>query len=270
VYDHGTTLDGAVRCKPVTVLDDTLNNEAVAFGFFQAGTLAGKVYVDVNANGRIDAEDTTGLAGVKVTAAGPAGVFTSTTDAAGGYSFANLPAGTYTVTEGQTARYKDSTPNLATATVAPAAAAAVNFGEARAADLAVSLSARSTTVVIGGTFTLTYRVRNVGTLDAAGVTLMAPLPAGLKIVSVTQTGGTFDKVGQRATIPTLAAGAEAVFTVRVRALQTGHYRPTATVQGPAAEDRVGNNRSAANLWVVPVPPPPAPPARAILMAGFWR
>jgi hypothetical protein len=89
-------------------------------------------------------------------------------------------------------------------------------------------------------------------------------------VSVAQTGGTFDKAGQRATIPTLAAGAEAVFAVRVRATRTAHFRPTATVQGGVAEDRVANNRAAVSLWAVPVPPPPAAPARAILTAAFWR
>jgi len=58
--------------------------------------------------------------------------------------------------------------------------------------------------------------------------------------------------------------------VRVRATQTGHYRPEATVQGGVAEDRVGNNRATINLWVVPVPPPPAAPARSILTSAFWR
>ena len=268
-FDHGTTLNGAVRCKPITVLGDTLTNKAASFGFFQAGTLGGKVFVDVNANGRADAEDTAGVAGVKVTAAGPAGVFKATTDATGAYSFSHLPAGTYTVTQTQPAGYRTSTPNLVTATVG-ATPATVNFGEARAADLAVSLSVKPWSVTIGGTVVLTYKVKNVGTADATGVTLLAPLPSGLKVQSFTQAGGTFDKATQRATIPTLAAGAEAVFTIKVRATQTATYRLTANVQGTATEDVVGNNRSTAGLIVAPVVAPKAKPLSVILASAFRR
>jgi hypothetical protein len=103
------------------------------------------------------------------------------------------------------------------------------------------------------------------------VTLTAPLPAGLKVLRVTQTGGTYDKAGHRAAIPTLAAGAEAVFTVRVRATQTGLYRLTGTAQGTDAEDEMGNNRSAVLLRVTA--DPPAPPARtvaSILASAFRR
>ena len=268
VFDHGTTLNGAVRCKPIAVLGDTLTNQSAGFGFFQAGTLSGKVFVDVNANGRMDAEDSAGVAGVKVTAAGPAGVFKATTNAAGNYSFTHLPAGTYTVTQTQPAGYKTSTPNLVTATIGTTAAT-INFGEAKATDLAFRLSANPGSVTIGGTVILTYKVRNLGTADATGVTLLTPLPRGLKILSVTQTGGTLDRNTQRASIPTLAAGAEAVFTVKVRATQTATYRLTANVQGTAAEDVVGNNRSVAGL-TVRTAAPPARPVSVILSSAFRR
>jgi uncharacterized repeat protein (TIGR01451 family) len=252
-------------------MDAALTNQSVDFGFFRSGALGGKVYVDMNANGRIDAEDTAGLGGVKVTAAGPTGVFRTTTDSTGSYSFARLPAGTYTITEAQPGHYKSSTPDLMTTTVGPTAAATINFGEARAVDLAVTVSARSGAVVIGNTLTLTYRVRNLGTKDATAVTLLAPIPLDLKVLTVTQTGGTFDRATQRATIPTLAAGAEAVFTIRVRTTQTGLHRLTSTVQGSDAEDLVRNNRSVANVWVVPVAPPPVVrPPMAMLMSLFRR
>jgi hypothetical protein len=102
------------------------------------------------------------------------------------------------------------------------------------------------------------------------VTLLAPLPKGLKILSVAQTGGTFDKATQRATIPTLAAGAEVVFTVKVRATQTATYRLTANVQGTATEDAVGNNRATAGLIVGTVAPPAARPASVMLASAFRR
>jgi uncharacterized repeat protein (TIGR01451 family) len=271
IYDHGTTTDSVIRARPVAVMDSTLDNHMTAFGFIRSGTLAGKVFVDVNANGRVDLEDSAGVAGVKVTAAGPAGVFTTTTDASGTYSFVDLPAGTYTVTEAQPGGYKSSTPDLATAAVGPAAPAAVNFGEARTVDLSVRMAAR-TVATVGDVLLLTYRVKNLGTQDASGITLNAPLTAGLKVLSVTQTGGTYDKVGHRASILTLAPGAEAVFTIRVRATAAGVYRLSGIVQGTQSEDQVGNNRSAAVIRVsaVPPPPPPALPTSVMLASMFWR
>lgn len=273
VYDHGTTADGVVRSRPVAVMGDALDNRRAAFGFFRSGTLAGKVFVDVNANGRVDLEDAAGVAGVRVTAAGPAGVFTTTTDATGRYSFPDLPAGTYTVTEAQPRGYKSSTPDLATTAVGPVAPAAVNFGEARTVDLSVRMAVGGSATV-GNVLVLTYRVKNLGTQDAGGVTLNAPLPGGLKVLSVTQTGGTYDKSVQRASIATLAAGAEAVFTIRVRATTAGFYRLTGTVAGAATEDQVGNNRAAALVRVTPPPPPapaaPAPTTLAWLASMLWR
>lgn len=270
VRDYGTTAGGAVRCKPITVLGGTLNNRAAAFGFFAPGTVTGKVFVDLNANGRIDAEDKSGVGGVKITAAGPAGVFTAVTDATGTYSLVNLPAGTYTVTQPQPAGYKTSTPNLVTTAVGPTASGTVNFGEARMSELAVRLSA-PVTADIGNTLTLTFRVKNLGTLDATGVTLLTQFPRSLKVLSVTATGGTYDPAAQRASIPTLAAGAEAVFTIRVRATQTGPHRLMATVQGTTAEDQVGNNRAIRNLAVTPVAARSvARPLAAMLSSAFRR
>lgn len=267
--DHGTTTaSGAVQCKPVAVPAGSPTNNAVDFGFVRAGTLSGRVFVDVNGNGQLDSEDTAGVAGVKVTAAGPAGVFTTTTDSTGAYSFANLPAATYTLTESPPAGYRTTTPALVTATVFPTTPAVANFGEARVVDLDVRASALPSAVNVGGVLTLTYRVRNVGTLDATGVTLTTPLPKTLKILNVNAAGATYDQAGQRATIPTLAAGAELVVTIRVRATQVGSYALTATVQGNQPEDQVANNRGVARFQVMSPTDPPARPAFAFLSSAF--
>ena len=127
---------------------------------------------------------------------------------------------------------------------------------------------------VGNVLVLTYRVKNLGTMAATGVTLNAPLPGGLKVLGVRQSGGTYDKAVKRASIATLAAGGEAVFTVRVRATTAGFYRLTGTVAGTATEDQVGNNRAAALLRVTPPPPPPAAPPTpttlAWLASMIWR
>jgi uncharacterized repeat protein (TIGR01451 family) len=270
IYDHGTTTNGVVRCLPIAVTGDTLDNRMAAFGFFQPGTLAGKVFVDLNANGRMDFEDSAGVAGVRITASGPAGVFTTTTDSSGNYSFVNLPSGTYTVLDAQPRGYKNSTPSLATAGVGPAAPATVNFGEGRTVDLSVRVSAPPA-ATIGDVLVLTYRVRNLGTEDATGVTLNLPVPADLKMIKTTQTAGTYDKIARRASIPTLAAGAAAVFTIRVRATTAGVYRLTGVVQGAESEDRVSNNRSTAIVSVTTAPPAPViRPSMAMLVSAFLR
>jgi hypothetical protein len=241
--DNGTLVGAAVRCKPVTVGGAQMENKAVDFGFFHAATINGKVFLDQNANGRIDPEDTTGLAGISVRVAGPAGTFTTKTDDTGAYTFGALPAGAYTVTQvNQPIGYKNSTPNLATVSVAGAGAATVHFGEARAVDLRLTGKANKRVVPAGGFFTLTYRVKNLGTLDATGVMLLAPLPKAFKYVGSELTGSvTYDSVSQRATIGTLAAGAEVVIKIRVQSTVPGAKRLRATVQGQELEDAVGNN-----------------------------
>jgi uncharacterized repeat protein (TIGR01451 family) len=279
--DTGILVNGTVRAQPVTVgASGLMENRAVDFGFFHSATLTGKVFIDKNGNGRIDPEDTTGLANVKVRVAGPAGVFTGVTDAAGSYAIGAVPAGTYTVTEvAQPAGYRSSTPNLATTSVAGGGTATVNFGEARMVDLWVGERVNSVTVGQGGILTLTYRVKNLGTLDATGVVVTAPLPAGFHYVGSDTTGSVpakYDPTSQRVNVGTLAAGAEAVVTLRVRVTQPGAVRLRATAQALETEDDVRNNTVSLVVTTVPAVMPAPMPLRTtgatsawILGSGHW-
>ena len=241
--DNGTLVSTAVQCKPVTLTGGS-DNPTVDFGFFHSGSLNGRVYVDVNGNGRIDPEDTSGVSKVKIRVAGPAGTFNATTDANGNYQLAALPAGTYTVMQMQPKGYRSSTTNLVTTALTSGPAATVNFGEARVADLRVGVSAGRVSLDVGGTVLITYRVKNLGTLDATGVVLAAPLPAGYKYVTSDAVGGaSYDVVTQRATIGTVAAGEEVKVQVRVQAMRPGTARFKATVQGLQFEDNLRNNTS---------------------------
>ncbi len=78
------------------------------------GSLAGRVSVDANDNGRFDAGETP-LANVAVVLSGGglAAPVTAFTDAAGQYQFPQLLGGTYTVTEGSADPYADGKPNAA-------------------------------------------------------------------------------------------------------------------------------------------------------------
>ena len=79
---------------------------ATGYDFRETGaSLSGKVYVDANNSGIPDTGET-GLAGINIALSGAA-TATTTTDANGNYSFANLIAGNYTLTETQPAAYGD-------------------------------------------------------------------------------------------------------------------------------------------------------------------
>jgi uncharacterized repeat protein (TIGR01451 family) len=254
--DTGTMVNGAVRCLPVTVgASGAMENRAVDFGFFHSATLTGKVFIDKNANGRIDPEDTTGMANVKVRVAGPAGVFTALTDTSGTYTIAAVPAGTYTVTEvSQPAGYRSSTPNVANTSVAAGGTATVNFGEARMVDLKLGEGVSRATLTVGGTLVLTYRLKNLGTLDATGVVVNAQLPAGLKYLGYDVSGSVaakYDAATQRINVGTLAAGAEVVAKVRVQSTRVGAVRLQATAQALESEDDVRNNATAVVVTTTP-------------------
>jgi uncharacterized repeat protein (TIGR01451 family) len=261
--DNGKWINGAVQALPLTVAGSD-EEVAVDFGFFQSASLTGRVFIDQNGNGQIDAAETTGLGKVQIRAAGPAGMFTTTTDDDGNYEFAGLPAGTYTITQAaHLPGFRSSTANLVTATLSSGANAPVHFGEQRLVDLKVSVSASRRVVGVGGTFVLTYRVKNLGTLDAAGILLSASLPAGVKYVGHETNGATFNAATQRATISSLAVGDEAVIKVRVRVMQAGVHRVRATVQSEGPEDIVANNQAGVAISTKP------PPGRAPIRTSGW-
>src|SRR5262245_17855487 len=267
--DTGTLVNGTVRSQPVTLgADDGMTNKAVDFGFFHSATLTGKVFVDQNANGRIDPEDTTGVANVKVRVSGPAGTFAAFTDNTGTYTIGAIPAGAYTVTEvTQPAGYRNSTPNVSTASVAGGGSATINFGESRMVDLKLGQTANRATVRVGGILTLTYRLRNLGTLNATGVLVTAPLPAGFKYVGSEVAGSAqYDAAGQRITVGTLAAGAEVVVKVRVQSTRAGTNRLRALAQAMEGEDNVRNNTAAVVVTTTPTAGA-APVATALSATG---
>ena len=88
---------GVIQSPPFTLAADA---QTLDFGLLGLGSLAGQVYLDTNLNGTRDAADKP-LGGVVVTLDGPSGPRTTTTDAAGRYSFTALPPGQYTIRERQ-------------------------------------------------------------------------------------------------------------------------------------------------------------------------
>ena len=91
-------------------LDDTID-----FGFYKLGSIGDFVWNDLNADG-VQGSSEPGLAGVVVTLTGGVLPLTTTTNAAGGYSFGNLQPGTYTVSVAAPAAYVASPQNAGTPT----------------------------------------------------------------------------------------------------------------------------------------------------------
>ncbi|MCK7513020.1 MAG: IPTL-CTERM sorting domain-containing protein [Desulfobacterales bacterium] len=106
----------------------------VSFGDQQpvpaTGSITGLVFYDINGNGVQDAGEPA-LPGVTITLRNSANavVATTTTDANGNYSFANLPPGQYTVSQTVPPGFVGSTNTTVPVTVTPEGAATAVFGD---------------------------------------------------------------------------------------------------------------------------------------------
>ena len=121
------------------------------------------------------------------------------------------------------------------------------------ADLAI----QSTPLVISGnTAAFTLTVANAGPLSGAGVVATGIVPAGTVLLAgasspgCTQSGNTVS-----CRIPTLAAGAQAVFNVQLQSMGAGPAALTFSVGGANGNDAAPANNS---VSVVPPPTPPTP------------
>ncbi|ASN79721.1 hypothetical protein DFI_00730 [Deinococcus ficus] len=212
-----------------------------------AGTVSGRVFNDLNRNGVQDAGEG-GIQGVTVQATDRNGAaLTAVTDAAGLYTFTGLPAalGTYTVqvllSSAPLSTMTATTSTVTTGvTVTPAATTAGgNFGYAVAPAFTITKQASTTLLRVSdtansltmtpGQFTYTITVRNTGGSAATGARVTDVLPAGLTYVAGSTTGtpgpgepavtgvtsGPVTQQRLEFTLPTLAAGAQQVFTFTV-------------------------------------------------------
>ena len=111
------TLTNTVTVSNAVSETNTANNSDTAATVVdtETATISGTVYSDLNDNGTQDTGEN-GIAGVSLTltgtdSLGAAVTLTTTTDANGDYSFANLARGVYTVTETQPAGFRDGQEN---------------------------------------------------------------------------------------------------------------------------------------------------------------
>jgi uncharacterized repeat protein (TIGR01451 family) len=117
------------------------------------------------------------------------------------------------------------------------------------ADLAVALTATPTTLTAGDTVTFTLLVTNTGQVDARNVTVHAPLPPSLALVSATGqcTGGS----DVQCFIGALASGAWSTTTITARTVQPGTVSVTATAMTDSFDPQPSNNTATASINVNP-------------------
>ncbi|GLZ37073.1 SdrD B-like domain-containing protein [Actinokineospora sp. NBRC 105648] len=125
---------GGTLSPPDTITDITLlaGDGITGYTFAElTGAITGTVFIDLDSDGVIDPGEPGRLAGVTVILRDPAGVeiTRTTTDANGGYTFANQRAGDYIIEELQPDGYGSTTPNSVPITLNPADGATVNFGD---------------------------------------------------------------------------------------------------------------------------------------------
>ena len=119
------------------------------------------------------------------------------------------------------------------------------------ADLVVTKTASSTSVVVGSDFEYRITVRNQGPSDATSVVLSDPLPAGLLLVSATTTRGACSGTGTvTCAIGLLVPGAQADIVLRARAMTSGTIVNTATATLDQADPTPPNNTATAPLDAV--------------------
>lgn len=98
------------------------------FGDQQVGTIAGRVFDDLNGNALFEAGEP-GIAAVTVTLGGAGRNLSIQTTGDGSYAFTGLPAGVYTVAETDPAGFTSSSPGERIVSLAPGGAATVNFAD---------------------------------------------------------------------------------------------------------------------------------------------
>ena len=287
---------GSDKFKGIDLTKSAATSSGFNFGEQKASSIAGVVFKDTNNSGVQDTGET-GIGGVtiKLTGNETSGKkvnLTATTTADGTYSFTNLRAGTYTVTETQPAGFVDGQETVGTAGGAVqqdkfagiplqsgVTATAYRFAELEGPDLQITETHTQRSINRNGTVTITYTVKNIGTVAAAGTTATLAY-TGLTFVSADPTADYSDTT-KIWTIGDLAPNASKTLAITLRGTTNGTFNTTATAATTTSPEGTPSNNSVALKVFVgttnpdpgpgpgpgPVTPPPPPTSLWFLSSG---
>ncbi|TFH10031.1 MAG: DUF11 domain-containing protein, partial [Candidatus Atribacteria bacterium] len=119
-------------------------------------------------------------------------------------------------------------------------------------DLAVTKTASSGVVPVGGTLTYTITARNNGPGAATGVTVTEPIPVGTTYVSAIAGQGSYDPAIGLWTVGGLAAGASSILTLNVLVGEAAGptVANTACISGGQSDPNPANNCASTTTTVV--------------------
>jgi hypothetical protein len=246
------------------------------FGEVKGTGIAGFVFSDANNDGQKAATGEPGIAGVTIRLLGTNDLGqvvdkTATTGADGGYSFGGLRPGTYRLVQPtQPAGYRDGKETAGTAQgstttneqitgiqlASGVQATGYLFGEQPTADLRLTQSPATATILLGGTVTITYTLRNVGSAPAPAASAVMNF-GGLTFVSAS-VPAEFNATTRTWSAGDLAAGETKTIRLTFRATAAGTYATTAQASTTATELSTTNNRSASTISVGSSAPMPTP------------
>ncbi len=194
---------------------------------FQPITIGGRVFDDLNGNGRLDPGEP-GLAGWTVQLVSPhtgSVIAKQTTNQNGHYAFANLGTGTYRVREVLQSGWVETTARFYDITAQRGVnVGGINFGDLQRASANLGLAGMGSPdpVRVGATLTYTLTLSNQGPNDAANVVVTDKLPERVTFQSLAASAGwtcntpAAGKTGTvTCTIPALSSGATETFTILV-------------------------------------------------------
>lgn len=275
---NGTPAAGTVendRFRNINLTSSAASATGYNFGELKTSSFAGLVYEDTNNNGTQETGEN-GIPGVTIRLTGSddrgqSVNLTTTTGTDGAFSFLNLRPGTYSITETQPTGYADGIDSMGTVTGAVqqdrfagiplgsgVTATAYRFGERPATDVVLTRTASATRINPNGTVTLTYTVRNAGTLSASAVEVQFGF-SGMTFVSANPTAD-FNSTTRKWTVGDLAGGATETLEITLRGSSAGRFAISAVASTTTGETVTTNNSAPITIQVgTPVTPPPVVP-----------
>jgi uncharacterized repeat protein (TIGR01451 family) len=140
------------------------------------------------------------------------------------------------------------------------ASADVQLGAASAsADLSLTMADAPDPVTVGSDLTYTLTARNSGPSSASQVVVSDSLPVGATFVSSSATQGSCTGTATvTCSLGSLASGATATVTLKVRPTSAGTLSNGASVSSSTSDASSGNNQASTSTTVNSAPPPPPP------------